>query len=160
MAARQQLPGMQWFLWMSNVALRIGILTGIYLSCTLLAWIWAANRLHQLEAFAGVRNLAAAVLMFVLMSIPVFRFHNEPAKMFVSGLTAWTLLTLTYIGAELRYSLLETRMGALHAFTLGVVTYGLVAVFHWVFLICAEARHRHIVQTQRLTAPHSRHRGH
>ena len=81
------------------------------------------------------------------MAIPVLRFRNEPAKIFVSGLTAWTLLTLAYIAAEMRFSLLESRMGALQIFMLGAVSYGFVAVFHWVFLLCVEARHRHIAQT-------------
>jgi hypothetical protein len=30
---------------------------------------------------------------------------------------------------------------------LGAVSYGFIAVFDWVFLMCAEARHRHIVQS-------------
>ena len=160
MAARPQLPGMRWFLWLRNAALRIGILTGIYLSCTFIAWLLVANRFPQLEPFAGVRNLAAGAVMILLMAIPVLRFHNEPAKMFVSGLTAWTLLTLTYIAAEMRFSLLESRMGALQVFMLGAVSYGFVAVFHWVFLLCAEARHRHVAQTGHTAAPASRSRTH
>ena len=160
MVARPQLPGMQWFLWMRNAALRIGALTGIYLSCTFIAWLLVANRLPRLESFAGIRNLAAGAVMIFLMTIPVFRFHNEPTKMFVSGLTAWTILTLTFIAAEIRFSLLESRMGAFHIFILGVVCYGFVAVFHWVFLLCAEARHRHIAQTPRAGAPANRSHGH
>ena len=140
---------MRWFLWLRNAALRIGVLTGIYLSCIFTAWLWVANRIPRLEPFAGIRNLAAGVVILLLMAIPVLRFHNESAKMFVSGLTAWTLLTLTYIATEMRFSLLESRMGALQVFMLGAVSYGFVAVFHWVFLLCAEARHRHIAQTGR-----------
>jgi hypothetical protein len=68
--------------------------------------------------------------------------------MFVSGLTAWTLLTLTYLGMEMHFSLLETRMGAFHIFMLGGVSYGFVAVFHWVLLLCVEARHRHVTQSE------------
>ena len=147
MTARPQLPGMRWFLWLRNAALRIGVLTGIYLSCIFMAWLLVANRLPQLEAFAGLRNLAAGAAMILLMTIPVFRFHNQPGKLFVSGLTGWTLLIFTYIAAEMHFSLLESRMGAFHIFMLGAVSYGLVAVFHWVFLMCAETRHRHVTQT-------------
>jgi hypothetical protein len=75
-------------------------------------------------------------------------------KMFVSGLTAWALLTLAYVAMEMRFTLLESRMGALHAFMLGAISYGLVAVFQWVFLLCAETRHRHVAQTG------DRHRAH
>jgi hypothetical protein len=146
MAARSQLPGMRWFLWLRNAALRIGVLTGIYLSCVLVAWLLVANRLPRLYSFAGMRNLAAAAAIILLMAIPVLRFRREPVRMFVSGLTAWTLLTLTYIAVEMRFSLLESRMGAFHFFMLGAVSYGFVAVFHWVLLLCVEARHRHVAQ--------------
>ena len=152
MAARPQLPGMRWFLWLRNAALRIGVLTGIYLSCVFVAWLLVANHIPQLEPFAGVRNLVAGAVMILLLAIPVLRFRNEPAKMFVSGLTAWTLLTLTYFAAEMHFSLLESRMGALQVFMLGAVSYGFVAVFSWVFLMCAEARHRHIAQAQHAAA--------
>ena len=160
MTARPQLPGMRWFLWLRNAALRIGVLTGIYLSCIFMAWLLVANRLPQLEAFAGLRNLAAGAAMILLMTIPVFRFHNQPGKLFVSGLTGWTLLIFTYIAAEMHFSLLESRMGAFHIFMLGAVSYGLVAVFHWVFLLCAEARHQHLAHTHHGATPADRSRGH
>ncbi len=83
MAARHQLPGMRWFLWLRNAALRIGILTGIYVSCTFMAWLLVSNRIPQLEPFAGIRNIAAGAVILLLLAIPVLRFHNEPAKMFV-----------------------------------------------------------------------------
>jgi hypothetical protein len=41
---------------------------------------------------------------------------------------------------------------------LGGVTYAFVAVFNWVFLICAETRHRHIAQTQQAAAAGNRSR--
>jgi hypothetical protein len=157
-AARLHLPGMRWLLWLRNVALRVGILTGIYLSCTLMAWLLISNRLPRLEPYAGIRNLAAGAVMIFLLSIPVLRFHNESSKMFVAGLTAWTLLTLTYRAAEMNFSLLESRMGALQVFMLGAVSYGLIAVFHWVFMLCAEARHRHIVQSQQAASTANRSR--
>jgi hypothetical protein len=146
MAARPQLPGMRLFLWMRNASLRIGVITGVYLSCVFVAWLFVANRVPQLESFAGIRNLAAGAATMLLMLIPVLRFRREPVRMFVSGLTAWTLLTLAYIGMEMRFSLLESRMGALHIFMLGGVTYGFVAVFDWVFLLCVEARQRHVAR--------------
>ena len=57
MAARPQLPGMRWFLWMRIASLRIGILTGIYLSIVFMAWLIVANRVPSLERFAETRNL-------------------------------------------------------------------------------------------------------
>ena len=152
MTARPQLPGVRWFLWLRNAALRIGVLTGIYLSCAFIVWLLVANRLPQLDSFAGARNLAAGTAVILLMAIPILRFHNEPTRMFVAGLTAWTIFTLVYIAAEMKFSLLESRMGALHVFMLGAVCYGFVSVFHWVFLLCAEARHRHIAQSEQAAA--------
>ena len=147
MAARSQLPGMRWFLWLRNTELRTGVLTGIYLSCAFFAWLLVANHIQWLESYAGVRNWISGAIFIFLAAIPVLRFRLEPAKMFVSGLTAWTLLTFTYLAAELHYTLLESRMGAPQMFMLGAVSYGFVSVFAWVFLLCAEARHRHVAQT-------------
>ena len=158
MAARSQLPGARWFLWLRNVSLRTGVLTGIYLSCVFVAWLIVANRLPQLDPFAGIRNLAAGAVILLLLAIPVLRFRHRPVRMFVSGLTAWTLLTFVYIATEIRFSLLETRMGAFHFFMLGAVSYGFVAVFDWVFLLCAEARNRHMAQAGQAGAPGSRSR--
>ena len=90
------------------------------------------------------------------MAVPAIRFHNEPAKLFISGLFAWTLPTLTYFASEMHFSLLESRMGALQVFMLGAVCYGLVAVFHWVVLLCAQARHRYIVESGPAAANRSR----
>jgi hypothetical protein len=147
MAARPQLPGMRWFWWLRNASLRIGVFTGVYLSCVFVGWLFVANRVPQFEPFAGIRNLAAGAAVIVVMLVPVLRFLREPVRMFVSGLAAWTLLTITYLGMETHFSLLESRMGAFHMFMLGGVTYGFVAVFQWVFLLCADTRQRHIAQT-------------
>jgi len=149
MGVRRQLPGSRWFWWLRNAPLRIGILTGIYLSCVFISWLLVANRLPRLEPFASIRNLAAGVVTVILLLIPVLRFRHEPLRIFVSGLTAWTILTFTYLAAELHFTLLESRMGALHMYILGAVTYGFVSVFHWVFLMCAEARQQHIEQLER-----------
>jgi hypothetical protein len=160
MAARLQLPGMQGFFLLRNTALRVGVLTWIYVSSVFVAWQLVAYDMPQLERFAGVRDLAAGALIFLLLTIPVFSFHNEPAKLFTSGLTAWTLLTLSYVAAETLFSLLETRMGAVQIFMLGAVSYGLIAVFHWVFLMCAETRHRHVTQTGNAASQSHRSRTH
>jgi hypothetical protein len=157
MAARPQLPGMQWLLWLRNAPLRIGMFTGIYLSCVFIAWLLIANRAPQLASFASVRNLAAGAAIILLMAIPVLRFRRQPVRMFVSGLTAWTLLALTYKASEMHFTLLETRMGAFHMFMLGAVCYGFVSVFDWVFLLCAEARHRHVAQAAPGAVSASRH---
>jgi hypothetical protein len=145
---RPKLSDRKWLFWLQNAALRIGVLAGIYLSCILLAWLLVANRVPELERFALPRNLAAAGATLLAMAMPVLRFRNHPRRMFLSGVTAWLLVTLTYRASELYYSLLEIRMGAFHLFMLGAVSYGFVAVFRWVYLLCAEVRHRHITRAE------------
>jgi hypothetical protein len=147
-------------LWLRIVSLRTGILTGIYLSVVFVAWLLVANRFPALEPFAGARNVIAGASLVTMLAIPVLRFWRRPGRLFVAGLTAWTILTMTYLAAEMRYTLLESRMGALHVFVLGAVSYGFVAVLDWVFLMCAGVRHEHIVQSREATASASRHRAH
>jgi hypothetical protein len=152
MAARPQFPGMRWFLWLRTASLRIGILTGIYLSCVFVAWLDVANRVAELVPYAEMRNLVAGAILIMVLGIPALRFRHEPGKLFVAGLTAWTLLTVTYLAAEIHFTLLESRMGALHVFMLGAVSYGFVAVLDWVFLMCAGVRHEHVVQSREIAA--------
>jgi hypothetical protein len=160
MAARSQLPGMRWFMWLRIASLRIGILTGIYLSCVFVAWLDIANRVTELVPYAELRNLVAGAILIAVLGIPVLRFRHRPGKLFVAGLTAWTLLTLTYRVAEIHFTLLESRMGALHVFMLGAVSYGFVAVLDWVFLMCAGVRHEHMAHSRESTASAGRHRTH
>jgi hypothetical protein len=160
MEAQPRLSGVRWSFRLRDTALRTGALTGIYLSCIFIAWLWIANYVPQLYSFAHIRNLSGGAAAIFVMAIPVLRFRPQPVKLFVSGVTAWTLLTLVYIAMEMHYSLLESRMGALHFFMLGAVSYGFVAVFQWVFLLCAETRHRHIAQTTQTAVSASRFRTH
>ena len=156
MANIPQLPGQQRTLWANNTAFRAGIATGIYASCVFILWLLVANHLRALEPYAEIRNILAGVFIIFLLSIPMLRFRREPAKMFHSGLTAWTILTFTYTAAGLHYSLLENRMGALRIFILGAISYGLVAVFQWVFLLCVWTRQQHISQTRQSPPPGDR----
>ena len=160
MAARPQLPGMRWFLWLRIASLRTGILPGIYLSCVFVAWLIVANRLPALVPFAEIRNLVAGAILVMVLGIPVLRFRHRPGRLFVAGLTAWTLLTATYVAAEMYFTLLENRIGAFHVLVLGAVSYGFVAVLDWVFLMCAGARHEHIVQSREATASAGKHHTH
>lgn len=152
MPAQHQLPGIRWFLWLRIVSLRTGILTGIYLSIVFFAWLLVANRFPALEPFAEARNVVAGAMLMTMLAIPALRFRRKPGRLFVAGLTAWTLLTMTYLAAEMRFTLLESRLGALHVFVLGAVSYGFVAVLDWVFLICADVRHEHIMQSRALAS--------
>jgi hypothetical protein len=152
MAAGSQLPGMQSSPWLRNRALRNGIFTGVLLSCIFVAWLVVANRVKELEPYAEGRNLVAGAILVGILTVPVLRFCRQPARLFVAGLTAWTLLTVTYVVSELFFKLLVTRMGALHVFMLGAVSYGFVAVLDWVFWICAGIRGQHLAQSRQTAA--------
>jgi len=151
---------MRWFLWLRVASLRTGVLTGIYLSCLFIAWLDVANGVVELQPFAGLRNLVAGAILIMVFGIPVLRFRHRPGRLFVAGLTAWTLLTLTYLVAEMHFKLLESRMGALHVFMLGAVSYGFIAVLDWVFLMCAGVRHEHMVHSRETPASAGRHQTH
>jgi hypothetical protein len=148
---------MGWSSWWRNLALRNGILTGIYLSCVLVSWLVVANRVRELVPYAEVRNLVAGAALIAVMAIPALRFRRLPGKLFVAGLAGWTLLTMTYRVAEMNFKLLETRMGALHVFMLGTVSYGFAAVLDWVFLMCAGVRHQHMIQSREAAASAAKH---
>jgi len=148
---------MRWFLWLRIASLRTGVLTGIYVSCVFAAWLEVANRVAELERFAELRNLLAGAILILVMGIPVLRFRRRPGRLFVAGLAAWTLLTLTYLVAEIHFTLLESRMGFFHVFMLGAVSYGFVAVLDWVFLMCVGVRHQHMLQSRENAASAGRH---
>ncbi len=158
MATGPQLPDMQLSPWLRNAALRNGVFTGVLLSCIFAAWLVVANRVKELEPYAEGRNLVAGAILVSILAIPALRFRREPGRLFTAGLTAWMLLTATYLGSELFFRLLESRMGALHVFMLGAVSYGFVAVLAWVFWICAGVRDQHLAQSRHAAATADRHR--
>jgi hypothetical protein len=147
MAARPQLPGVRWFLWVRNESLRAGILTGIYASAAFVAWLIVTNRLSVPGLFATSVDSLAGGAVAVMLVIPVISFRQEPGRLVLAGLAAWTLVTFTYLATEIHFPVFENRIGALHVFTLGAVSYGIVAVFDWVFLMCAETRQEHCRET-------------
>jgi hypothetical protein len=112
--------------------LRAGILVGIGLCILSGTWLLVANRVPFLDRFAVARNLAAAAVAGILLLVPVCRFRKSPGQLFLSGLIAWTMLTLGYGAMATQFPALDERLGAFHLFVLGVVVYGLVAAIAWV----------------------------
>ncbi len=139
-----QLPGSRWFTWVRYTTLRVGALTGIYLSVVLAGWLVIANRLPALSDFALLRNAAAGALAFLLMLIPIVWFLRSPARLFAAGLTGWALLSLTYLVMGMVFHRLHSRMGPFHFFMLGVVVYGVVGVVAWVASLVLAARRQPI----------------
>jgi len=115
-----------------NPAFSLGVLLGVCFSGIGLAWLLLANRVPHLDQFASNRNLALAVAFVVLGLVPTCRFMKSPGRSFVSGITAWAILTAIYSVAELGFPRLATRISAFHLFVLGCTVFGLLAAMAWV----------------------------
>jgi len=132
MPVEAKLPGIGWFSFLKNVAVRTGIYAGVSLSLIFTAWIIVANRVPFLEPVATQRNIVAAALIFFFAAVPLMRFYRSPAELLVSALLAWGLLTLTYRILCLKFVLLEQHYSAFHVFVLGAVSYLLFATLSWI----------------------------
>jgi hypothetical protein len=115
-----------------NSAISLGVLLGVYFSGVGLAWLLLANRMRQLDQLASERNVALAVAFVMLGFVPTCRFIKSPGRSFLSGVTAWAILTLTYAVTELPFPRLATRLSAFRLFVLGSLVFGLLAAFSWV----------------------------
>jgi hypothetical protein len=129
------LPGAVWFRWLRNLPLRIGVLTGIYLTMVMTVALLTANRLPWLETYADLRNWVCRILFLLIALIPVGSFLRAPWSMFCSGVTAWLLFTLNYTVAGHIFENLYTRMKitSFHMFLLGVGSYAVISAAIWVF---------------------------
>jgi hypothetical protein len=118
--------------FLRNSAFSLGVLLGVCFSGLGLAWLLLANRMPRLDQFASERNVALAVAFVMLGFVPTCRFIKSPGRSFLSGVTAWAILTLTYSVAELPFPRLATRLSAFRLFVLGSLVFGLLAAFSWV----------------------------
>lgn len=123
-----------------NQAFRLGIVLGVCFSGVGLTWLLVANRMRHLDPFASQRNLALAATFGVLGLVPACRFLKSPGRSFLSGITAWAILSLTYSLTELSFPKLGTRLGAFHLFVLGCLLFGLVAVLAWIVNLAIRLR--------------------
>src|ERR1700739_2621686 len=115
-----------------NPAFSVGVFLGVCFSGIGLAWLLLANRVPDLEQFAGERNLALAVAFALLGIVPTCRFMKSPCRNFLCGVTGWAILTAIYSVVELVFPRLATRLSAFHLFVLGCMVFGLLAVLAWV----------------------------
>jgi hypothetical protein len=145
------LPGSRWFRWVRNVTLRVGVLTGVYLTAVMVISILAATRLAFLEPLADVRNgIAYAAFVFFLL-VPIAYFLRSPIKMFAAGMCGWAILSVDYALAGLFFIHLHDRLGKtpFHLFILGTLVYGVAAVASWVTGMVLQLRHQPIAATRR-----------
>jgi hypothetical protein len=135
------LPGVAWLRWLKNLPLRIGVLTGTYLTAIMAVWLIIANRLPFLDGFAAVRNMACAALFALVALVPACTFLRRPWHLFKSGLTAWLLFSLAYAGAGHIFVSLFTRLHPpFNVFMIGAMIYGVVAVAAWLVHMIAAMR--------------------
>jgi len=114
--------------------------TGVWLSLVFVAWILIANRVAFLDPLAQQRNLIATVLLAIIAAMPVLRFLRAPAELLISGLMAWSVMTLGYRILSLKFVLLQDYYSTFHVFVLGAVAYLLFATLSWIGMIVLRAR--------------------
>jgi hypothetical protein len=127
-------------MFLRNVPVRVGIYTGICLSLVFAMWLVLANRVPLLERLALERNIIAVVGLVFFASLPILRFYRSPGDLLVSGLLAWTLLSITYRLLCMVFVLLNERYSAFHVFVLGAVTYLIFATLSWIGMIIWKVR--------------------
>ncbi len=138
---RVSLPGAAWLKWLKNRSLRIGLLTGVYLTAIMAGALIVANRMPFLDRFAEIRNLACYALFALVALVPVCTFLRKPWHLFTSGLTAWLFFSLAYAGAGQIFVFLFTRLRSpFNLFMIGATFFGLVAVAVWVVQLIAALR--------------------
>ena len=124
-----------------RTTVRPGLMVGAALSAVAIAWLLLANRVPTLDRLALLRNLAAGALAVVFMLVPVFRFRKHPWHLLSCGITAWSVLTVTYAILQIPFPRLGMRMGTFHFFILGAVLLALASALLWVVHLLFGLRH-------------------
>ena len=134
------LPGYRWLMFLRNVPVRVGIYTGICMSLVLALGLVLANRVPFLERVALERNVIIGVVLALVASLPILKFYRSPWELLVSGLLAWTLLSITYRLLCMVFVLLNDRYSAFHVFVLGAVVYLICGTLSWIGIIIWKVR--------------------
>jgi hypothetical protein len=134
----------------TNPALRTGLYTGALLVIVMTGALIAANRLPWLDNHALERNAASYGLFVIFMLIPILRFLNQPAKMFASAVTAWSIFVIGYdIAGYFFHSLFQAVRTPFVLMVEGMVVYGVCAVGSWVVEMALHARTHPITPRRR-----------
>jgi len=138
------LPGLRWFSWIANLTVRIGVLTGVYLSTVMVIAVIAANRVHFLDDFADIRNWTARIAFSLVMLTPLCSFYRSPLRMIASSALGWALFTLAYAALGIPFERLHLRFFTpFHLFMLGMCIYGIATVLAWLAGLAGLARESH-----------------
>ena len=127
--------------WTSPV--RIGVVVGAALSAVLTVWLYMPSHVSVFDEISAGPNLAAAMRMFFLASIPVLRFLRQPDSLIISSLIAWSILSLTYRTLCLFFWTLGDWHSTFQIFMLGAVLYLIVATISWLGACLWKARAEH-----------------
>ena len=131
MSVRANLPGYGKLGIFQNAAIRTGVYSGLGLSIVFVGWLVVANRMPALEPLAFERNLAGALALLLFAAIPVLRFVRFPGHLLASSLIGWGIFAFVYRLLSIHFWGLPLRCGAVHLFTLGAVSYLIVATVSW-----------------------------
>lgn len=144
-----RIPGARWFHRPRNPILRVGILTGIYLSVVMIAAVLLANRASWLGGDANLRNWIARGVFALAMLLPIAVFCKSAGRLVAAGMLGWVIALLTYVSLGFYFEDLYTRLRTPgQFFMLGAVVYGVAAVMSWVGSLVVGARsHHHAVLT-------------
>jgi hypothetical protein len=130
--------------WISStfedVAIRVGVYTGLTLSIIFVAWLMVANRMPELSGFAVPRNVIGASLLTIVGAIPVFRFFRSPSELLLSSVVGWGMFTLTYAGLCLKFEMLDQYYSTSQIFVLGSLIYLVLATLCWIGTIIWRVR--------------------
>lgn len=139
-----RLPLQRWFQWIANLTVRIGVLTGVYLSTVMVVAVMAANRVHFLEHFADIRNWTARIIFALVMLTPIVSFYRSPLRMLASSALGWALFTLAYAALGIPFERLHDRFFTpFHLFMLGMCIYAITTVVAWLGSLAGAAREAH-----------------
>ena len=133
-------PGYRWFPFFRNAPIRVGLYSGVWLALVFVGWVVIANRVPFLDPLAQQRNVIATLVLAMIAAMPVLRFLRSPGELLVSGLLAWSVLTLVYRILSLKFVLLQDYYSTFHVFVLGAVVYLLFATLSWIGMIVWRAR--------------------
>jgi hypothetical protein len=133
-------PGYRWFHFFRNAPIRVGLYAGVWLALVFVGWVVIANRVAFLDPLAQQRNVIATLVLAMIAAMPVLRFLRSPGELLVSGLLAWSVLTLVYRILSLKFVLLQDYYSTFHVFVLGAVVYLLFATLSWIGMIVWRAR--------------------
>jgi len=131
-----------------SAPVRAGTYAGVCLSSIFVLWVYAANRVPELEIFARERNMAAVAVLIFFASVPVMRFYRSPLNLLASGTLGWSLLTITYLLLCVKFVELGHNYSSFHSFMLGAVAYFIFATLSWVGTIIWKVRANDISHSQ------------